>query len=92
MANDFIHPDMNITTATHAARLIDFVNGLRRTIEAAENLRGVMDHMTSGADYTTIETRFGLTPGQGAIVYGLIVGCRAAVRSASSLETIDRIG
>lgn len=92
MANDFIHPDTSITTTTHGQRLIQFVDLLRRVINAADELKGIMDHMTDDVTFTTIETRFGLAVGQGTTVRTLVTNCRSAVRSPSTLEAVDRIG
>lgn len=84
---DFITIDNSTTTATFANELISFVRLMRRVIEEAEKHKGIMDHLTT----LQIETKYGVT-GNGATVQTLIQGCRSAVRSATTLETIDRLG
>ncbi len=84
---DFIKVDNTVTTAALANDLLSFVRVLRKVIEDAEKVKGIMDHMTTAQ----IETQFGVT-GNGATVQTLVQGCRSAVRSASTLEIIDRLG
>lgn len=84
---DFITVDNITTTATLANDLISYVKLLRRVIEESEKHKGIMDHMTTAQ----IETKYGVT-GNGATVQALVQGCRSAVRSASTLEIIDRVG
>ena len=90
--NDFIRIDQTVTTSTNAGDLVNMIKTLRKIIEQVEQVKGIMDHQTNGTVFTTLETMFGLPAGGGTIVYNLVVGCRAAVRSPSTLEMIDRVG
>ncbi len=92
MAIDFITIDTSTTTAKFATDLIRFKDVLREVIERADKLRGIMDHLNNGADFTQIEQKFGLAVGQGTTINTFITNCRSAVRSASTLEFIDRVG
>ena len=84
---DFIKVDTSVTTAVQAPDLLRFIRSIRQVVEEADKVKGMMDHMTTAQ----IETQYGLAAGQGATVQTLVTGSRAAVRSASTLEIIDRV-
>ena len=86
-AGDIIKIDSTTTTATLASELIEFIRVIRKAIEMAEQVKGTMDHMTAAQ----IEEMFGLAAGNGATIQTLVTGSRSAVRSASTLEIIDRV-
>ena len=53
-----------------------------------EQLKGVMDNMTDGIDYSTLEANFGITTGKGQSVYNLVTGANSEMAADTSLVNL----
>ena len=87
-AGDYVKIDTSITTATQADELIQFIESIRTVINLAERVNGRMSHMSP----VQIEAAYGVDAGLGSALATLVTSCRAAVRSASTLNIIDQYG
>lgn len=96
MAADFIKINTTVSTQTYAATLKGVVADTRRLIDNLELLKGVMEHNIDSADYSAVETVFGLPTGNGDEVYNLVSGTLAGIKgtaqAADALTLIDRVG
>ncbi len=72
MAINYIKVDRTTTTATHAQKLLDYVNTLRSAYDKGVFIKAIMDNSTDGVDFTSIESLFGVPTGQGTNVYTLL--------------------
>jgi hypothetical protein len=72
---------------------------LRRTVDLArevldrlEDIKRVMDTQVDGADYSQLESQFGLQTGHGDDVYNLVAGAYAQINVPNVLSLLDRCG
>ena len=95
MPNDFIQINRS-TGDIYASDLYSLTSLVRQTIDIAEKVKDYCDHTVEGADYTALETLFGLPAGSGDEVYNLVAGTLGAlkgqVQSADALTLIARVG
>lgn len=66
MARDFIKIDTGLTTQKFASELISAINALRNAQVQWVRVQELMSHMNDGANFTDIETYFGLPAGTGS--------------------------
>jgi len=96
MAADFIKITRGGTGEKFGADLANAKNVARALIDQLEMLKGIAEHNIANADYTAMETIFGLSAGNGTVVYNLLAGTLGAlkgtVQSSDALTLIDRIG
>ena len=76
MAADFIPVNMN---AAQANMLKTYVNTLRTAYNYGAQVRAMMQHMNDGANFSQIETSFGLPAGTGQTVFDLVNGSTGAM-------------
>lgn len=82
---------INISTRL-GADLRRAVDQLRDVRDRLERLKNVLDTQVDGANYTLVESQFGLQAGEGQLVYNLVTGAFAAVDGAAVLQLINRAG
>lgn len=95
MANDLITVDRNNTSAIFAGDLKNAIEQLRTARAAVERVRGYALHSIGGADYSALETRFGVTTGSGSSLFTLLDGSLQAMDGTSSGyidELLSRVG
>ena len=80
MPRDFIDVDTSVTTARYAGEILQLRNAVRDVLERASKLKGIMDHNQAAGDHTDIERLFGLSVGEGVLVYGYVTGMLQALR------------
>src|SRR5262245_58562252 len=64
----------------------DLAQALRQIVGAQERLtflKAKMDQMIAGADYTMVESNFGLAAGKGQQVYNLVAGSLVAMNAGA---------
>jgi hypothetical protein len=82
MARDFIKVDRNITTATHAGKLLDYRNTLRSAYEKGKELLAILNRNHDGSNFSDIETLCGLPAGKGDDVFDLVNGSVGSMEGA----------
>jgi len=87
VARDFIKVATNVTTATHAGKLLQYKNELRQAYETGKHVLAIMNHNNDGSNWTDIEALFGLPAGKGQAVYDLMNGSVGAMEGA--FQTAD---
>lgn len=65
MANDFLAIQRQGRTNL-GSQLVSLANALRDVRDKCDALNDAASHMHDGATYTTVESQFGITAGQGA--------------------------
>lgn len=86
---DYIHVSSD---TRHGAALRQAVNYQQESLERLRALKATLDEMVAGADYSVIETRFGLQAGEGELVYNLTVGALAEIDVANVTQFLARLG
>lgn len=76
----------------HGAALRQAVNYQQESLERLASLKAVLDEMVDGADYTVVETQFGLSAGEGTLLYNLATGALAAIDVAAVTQFLGRLG
>jgi hypothetical protein len=79
----------------HGLKLRRLVDLQREAMQLYDDLKGVAEAQTDALptpDYALFEQQFGLPAGKGALVYNLLVGARAACRSAAVSQMLDWLG
>jgi hypothetical protein len=95
---DFIRVNPNQTpdAQMYGSKLVSLTQQLRATIDLADQLKTLMDHMNTGTNFADIEATFGLPAGDGQTVYDLMNGTLLAIRgqaqNSNALSLIDRVG
>lgn len=90
MAADFIQPSLSSRCGTLAVQISTDIRIVR---DLLVKTKAIMDHNINGADYTALESLFGVSTGSGQPLYNLVAGALAEVQAASnSLQLIDRVG
>jgi hypothetical protein len=96
MPRDFIKIALDVTTATHARALKNFVQQFREAYEQGVAVKSILDHNTDGSNYADIEALFGVPAGQGQTVYNLVAGAVGAmsgtVQSGDGKTLTERVG
>jgi hypothetical protein len=72
VARNFIKINRADTNAINAAELYEFATALRKTYELGIRIRDKMDHMNDGANFADVELYYGLTVGNGTVVYNMV--------------------
>jgi hypothetical protein len=72
VARNYIKVNTSDTNATRANELAQFCRNLRQTYELGIRIRDIMDHMNDGTNFVDVETHFGLTTGNGQVVYNMV--------------------
>ncbi len=68
---------------------------LRQLIQVwgqGQQLAGELNAMVNDSDYSMIETLFGLSAGQGQLLYNLVVGANAAINVSAVTQLINEVG
>ena len=91
MARVFIKVDRTVTTATHAALLLNYVNQLREAYELGVKVKAIMDNNQDGTIFTDIEALFGLPVGKGQAVYDLVNGSIGSMTGAFQVPDAKNI-
>lgn len=84
-----------ITTNTSkrlGADLRQAVHALKEARSDFREIKGVMETMIDGADYTLLETEFGLPTGTGQTTYNLVSGALTDMDDANINQTVIRLG
>jgi hypothetical protein len=96
MAGDFIKIDPGVSTQKFAGDLMQFISQVRTTLQQGDALKSRMERMHDGADFTAIETLFGLPSGTGQTVFDLVNGTIGAMRGVfqneQAVEITSRLG
>lgn len=79
MASNYIRP---LTVTVHGGRLVNIVDQINNSIADLRVLYASMQAMRDGADFTKVEEMFGLTAGQGSVVFNYV---------KESLELVDAL-
>lgn len=74
MARDYISISRSVNPATHSQLLLSFVSNVRGAYDAGTKILAIMNHMHDGANFTDIETIFGVPAGKGQTVFDLVNG------------------
>jgi hypothetical protein len=79
MARDFIKVDPSQSVATAARLLLSYKDALRSAYEQGKRVLSIMQHNVddgapADADWSGLETLFGLPKGAGPAVYGMVNG------------------
>lgn len=74
------------------AELRATVDQLRSGLDRIKKLKAVMDTQVDGADYSQLESQFGLQTGQGTTAYNLTAGALAQINVAAVTSLLDRVG
>lgn len=93
MAKDHVMIDVT-APGGYGQELREYARRMQATKETGEKLENLMDHMhiASPADYTMIETRFGLPSGAGKPVFDAIVAANNAMDNVSIVAIIEQLG
>ena len=89
MPTTFIPVNTTARLGNELRRTIDLLRELR---DRLEKLRFVLDTQVDGANYSMVESQFGLQAGDGQLVYNLVAGAYAAVDTVSVQQLINRVG
>lgn len=87
MARDFIKVNRNDTAATHATKLVEYKDALRRAYALGKEVLAIMNHNNDGSNWTDVEALFGLPTGKGQTVYDLMNGSVGSLEGA--FQTAD---
>jgi hypothetical protein len=60
--------------------------------QAVPRLKGVMEAMIDGTDYSRLETEFGRATGKGETVYTLVAGAATDTGSTNMTQLLARLG
>lgn len=92
MTNDQIILTPNAVGAEFGNELRNAVRAVQAANEAVEKVRDRMNHNGDGSAWGTIETRFGIPPGNGQRVYDAMNGMLIMMSTnADFIYTIDRL-
>jgi hypothetical protein len=96
MAGNFIKIDPGLSTQKFASDLMQFIAQVRTTLQQGDSLKARMERMHDGADFTAIETLFGLPSGTGQTLFDLVNGTVGAMRGVfqndQAVELTSRVG
>ena len=79
----------HITVSRNSAQgadLLSIVDQFRIYQDRLRQNKEMMDAQVDGADYSAIETQFGVNSGSGQTVYNLVAGASAEVTSATNFN------
>lgn len=80
------------TTKRLGAKLRQTVDLQNLALDNLADVKTVMDKMIDGADYSALETNFGLAAGQGLAVYTLVVNALAVINVLTVTNFINQLG
>lgn len=80
------------TSKRLGADLRQAVHALKEVRSDLRELKAVMETMIDGADYSLLETEFGLPVGLGDDTYNLVSGALADMEGANVNQTVIRLG
>ena len=89
MAIDHIQID---TTQRLGLALRNDLDRLSLARRGLAHLKAVMEHMTDGADYATIATKFGAGVGNGEALYNLLAGAADDLATSDMNALLERVG
>jgi hypothetical protein len=77
----------------HADRLMSAVNTLRNAECKLSSVKQVMDAMIDGADYSELETYFGLPTGEGSSVWTNVSNALTEIQNDATVQQLmDMLG
>ena len=79
MPKDAILINTSTTTATQAQNLKRLTQMARDFANLAEDILAMMSHNNDGADWTQLETLYGLSAGNGQITFDMVNGTVGAI-------------
>jgi hypothetical protein len=82
------HISINTAATAFAADLAQALRGLVSAQEKLTFLKAKMDQMIAGADYTMLESNFGLAAGKGQSTYNLVAGALTTLASDTNLSQL----
>ena len=85
MANIFVKVTTSVRLGAELQRLADL---MAATNSHLAQVRNVMDNMTDGVNYTTLETNFGLPTGVGAAAHTVIKDAHTAYSTNPSIQLV----
>lgn len=68
--------------------LLSVIDNLRYYQDRLRQEKEKMDNMTDGADYTAIETQYGIAAGKGDEVYNLVAGATSELAADTNLAQL----
>lgn len=80
------------TSKRLGADLRQAVHALKEVRSDLRELKAVMETMIDAADYSLLETEFGLSTGLGDDTYNLVSGALADMEGANVNQTVIRLG
>lgn len=90
MANIYVKVNTNVRLGNELQRVGDMLAATQAHLVQVKN---VMDNMTNGVDFVTLETNFGIPAGSGSGAYNTIVSACAAMTGSSAIQTtINALG
>ena len=96
MAIDFIVVNKTQSAATQAQALLNYINSVRSAMDQGAKLLAVMSHNNNGVNFAPLETLYGLTAGQGQIVFDLVNGADGSMRglfqTANAKDITEKVG
>lgn len=91
MARDFIVVSTTSAAATQARSLIDYARQLRNAYDSGKRILAIMTHNNDGANFSDIETLFGLAAGKGQTVFDLVNGSIGSMEGAFQVDDAKEI-
>jgi hypothetical protein len=80
--------DFNSATQ-HGAELKSVIDRLRSTREDLDHVIGVMATMHDGSDYSHLETKFGITTGQGEGAWNELLSFQSKINGDGSVSNVN---
>ena len=80
------------TSKRLGADLRQAMHALKEVRSDMREIKAVMETMISGADYSMLETEFGVATGTGQSVYNLVAGALTDMEAANINQTVIRLG
>lgn len=89
MAATHVQIDVSKPRGQQLQRLVNMTS---EVIQMFDREKSIMDTCVDTADYTLVETIYGLPSGKGQTVFDLLVAARAKVKDAATTSFIDKLG
>lgn len=83
---------IELDNTDQSSNVITAVDNLRNARDRLQHAKNVMEACIDGADYTTLETLFGVPTGSGQTLYNLVAGVVSDLSGFNTSATVARIG
>lgn len=89
-ARDYIKIDRSAPNAMslNVGLLINYLQSVRKSYELSQQVKGIMDHMTDGTDFTDLEGAFGLPVGKGSVIYSMVQNVIQSTNARTLTESV----